>query len=96
VRLQADGGYGLALQVWQFDELRQLSAHYRRLRETYFDARDDDGGVANEGFTGTFQGIRHQAFLHRASKSVVVVTCAETICDGLQLRAIAQRIANRL
>lgn len=96
IRLQADGGYGFALQLWQHDEIRQLSTHFRRLRETYFDSSTDGAGVANEAFTADFQGIRHYGFMHRASKSIAVVTCDDALCDATQLRSIAQRVANRL
>ena len=96
IRLQADGGYGFALQLWQHDEVRQLSTHFRRLQETYFDSAADTAGVANEAFTADFLGIRHYGFMHRASKSVAVVTCDESLCDPTQIRALAQRVANRL
>ncbi|MFT6395552.1 MAG: hypothetical protein ACJAYU_000294 [Bradymonadia bacterium] len=96
IRLRADGGYGFALQVWQTDELRQVAAHFRRLRETYFDSALDSSGVGNEAFTADFQGIRHYAFLHRQSKSAAVITCDRTLCDAIQIRAMAQRVGNRL
>lgn len=96
IRLQADGDYGFALQVWQFDEVRQLTAQFRRLRETYFDHELDSAGVGNEAFMADFQGILHYAFLHRASKSIAVVTCQRGLCDPTQTRELAQRVANRL
>ncbi len=96
IRIQAAGGYGFALQVWQFDEVRQLSNQFRRLRETYFDSQLDPAGVANESFAAEFQGLRHYAFLHRAAKSMAVVTCETRYCDVTQIRALAQRVANRL
>ena len=96
IRLRADGGYGFSLQLWQTDEIRQVSAHFRRLRETYFDSQLDASGVGNEAFTADFQGLRHYAFLHRQSKSAAVVTCDRTLCDETQVRALAQRVGNRL
>lgn len=96
IRLQADGGYGFALQLWQHDEVRQVSQQFRRLRETYFDSAPEAAGVANESFSADFQGIRHYAFVHRASRSVAIVTCDDTLCDLGQARALAQRVANRL
>jgi hypothetical protein len=96
IRLRADGGYGFSLQVWQTDEIRQVSAHFRRLRETYFDSALDSSGVGNEAFTADFQGLRHYAFLHRQSKSAAVITCDRTLCDETQVRALAQRVGNRL
>lgn len=96
IRLRADGGYGFALQVWQTDELRQVAAHFRRLRETYFDSALDSSGVGNEAFTADFQGLLHYAFLHRQSKSAAVITCDRTLCDATQIRALAQRVGNRL
>ena len=96
IRLRADGGYGFSLQVWQTDEIRQVSAHFRRLRETYFDSELDSSGVGNEAFTADFQGLRHYAFLHRQSKSAAVITCDRTLCDETQVRALAQRVGNRL
>lgn len=96
IRLRADGGYGFGLQVWQADEIRQASAHFRRLRETYFDFRLDSSGVGNESFRADFQGLRHYAFLHRQSKTTAVVTCDRALCDEVQVRALAQRVGNRL
>lgn len=96
IRLRADGGYGFGLQVWQAEEIRQASSHFRRLRETYFDSQVESSGVGNEAFTADFQGLRHYAFLHRQSKTSAVVTCDRTLCDEVQVRALAQRVGNRL
>ena len=96
IRLQADGGYGFALQVWQHDEVRQLSAQFRRLRETYFDSQLDNSGLANEAFTADFQGIRHVGLVHRPSRSIAVVTCDRNLCDPIQIRAVAGRVTERL
>lgn len=96
IRLQADGGYGFALQVWQHDEIRTLAAQFTRLRETYFSSEVDASGVGNEAFSADFQGIVHYAFLHRASKSIAVVTCQRGICDPTQARNIAERVSRRL
>lgn len=96
VRLAADGGYGFALQLWQFEDVRVLSNKFRRLRETYFAATVDPASIANEAFFAEFQGIRHYAFLHRPSKSVGVVTCEARICTSDHLRNLSQRVVNRL
>ncbi len=96
IRLQADGNYGFALQVWQHNEVRTLTAQFRRLSETYFDSDVDSAGVGNEAFSADFQGILHYAFLHRASKSIAIVSCQRGLCDPTQTRALAQRVANRL
>jgi hypothetical protein len=96
IRLSADGGYGFALQVWQLTDVRQLSTRFRRLRETYFQSALDPASVANEAFTADFQGFRHYAFMHRASKSIAVVTCDMALCSPEHVRELAQRVVNRL
>ena len=96
LRLQAGTGFGFALQLWQLPELRHVTDQFRRLRETYFDSTLENSPVGNEAFSADFEGIRHYAFLHRASKSIAVVTCDRALCDEPQLRALAQRVANRL
>ena len=63
IRLSAgEAGYGAALQVWQFDEMRQATNHFRRLRRTYFDQNVDGTPVANEAFQASFFGLEHYAF----------------------------------
>ncbi len=96
IRIGAAGGYGFALQLWQLAEIRQVTNQFRRLRETYFAADLESAPVGNEAFSATFQGLRHYAFLHRASRSIAVVTCQEDLCDAAQLRAMSQRVSNRL
>lgn len=96
IRIQANGGFGFAVQVWEYADPRDLSAQYRRLKETYFDSTLENSAVGNEAFSADFEGIRHYAFQHRASKSMAVVTCDRALCDAAQLRALAQRVANRL
>ena len=97
IRLSAgEAGYGAALQVWQFDEMRQATNHFRRLRETYFDQNVDGTPVANEACQASFFGLEHYAFLHRASKSVAVVSCDAEVCTGRQTRTLASRASTRL
>lgn len=92
----ADKSYGFALQLWQFGETRQVTNHFRRLRETYFSQTVDGAPVGNEAFQAEFLGLHHYAFLHRASKSVAVVSCDALHCTGRQTRSMAQRVSNRL
>lgn len=96
IRISAGAGYGFALQLWQLAEVRQVTNQFRRLRETYFAAENESAPVGNEAFAASFQGLRHYAFLHRASRSIAVLTCQDTLCDAAQLRSLAQRVSNRL
>lgn len=96
IRIGAGQGYGFALQLWQLPEIRQVTNQFRRLRETYFAADNESAPVGNEAFSATFQGLRHYAFLHRASRSIAVVTCQEDLCDPAEVRSLAQRVSNRL
>ena len=96
IRISAGTGYGFALQLWQLAEIRQVTNQFRRLRETYFAAENESAPVGNEAFAATFQGLRHYAFLHRASRSIAVLTCQDALCDAAQLRSLAQRVSNRL
>lgn len=97
IRLSAgEERYGAALQVWQFDETRQATNHFRRLRDTYFDQSVDGTPVANEAFQASFFGLEHYAFLHRASKSVAVVSCDKEVCTARQTRTLASRASTRL
>ena len=96
IRLSAgEAGYGAALQV----AVRRDAPGdepFRRLRETYFDQNVDGTPVANEAFQASFFGLEHYAFLHRASKSVAVVSCDADVCTGRQTRTLASRASTRL
>ena len=96
IRLSADGGYGFALQLWMLDESRQVAPRYQRLRETYFQSSDMAEPLGDDSFSADFEGIRHVAFMDRASRTVGVVTCQASLCDATQLRALAQRALDRL
>ncbi|MFT5994397.1 MAG: hypothetical protein ACI82G_003410 [Bradymonadia bacterium] len=96
IRISADSGYGYALQLWQFAELRRASNKFRRLRETYFASEQEAAPIGNEAFSARFSALRHYAFLHRGSNSVAVVTCQESLCDREQIRSLSERVLNRL
>lgn len=96
LRLSAASGFGFAVQLWQEDEQRQALSRFARLQETYIDRNLDTAPVGDEAFWGEFEGIRHYAFFHRASKSVVIVSCQAELCTPDQVRAMADRIMSRL
>jgi hypothetical protein len=98
VRLSAGEGFGFSVQLWQPPEERQAAARFERLRDTYIDRQPDaaSGGPADQAFLGEFEGIRHYAMLHRASRSAAVVSCQADLCSLEQIRLLAARIASRL
>ena len=96
VRIAADDGYGFALQLWRVDELRQLAPRFNRIKDTYITTAPETAPVGDESFSADFQGIRHYAFMHRASRSVAIVTCSSQLCDAAQIRALAARVESRL
>lgn len=96
LRLAAEAGFGFAVQLWQEDEQRQALSRFARLQETYIDRNLEPEPIGDEAFSGEFEAVRHYAFFHRASKSVVIVSCQAPLCTRDQLRAMADRILSRL
>jgi len=96
LRLSAGSGFGFAVQLWQEDEQRQALSRFARLQETYIDRNADTSPVGDEAFWGEFEGIRHYALFHRASKSVVIVSCQAELCTPDQVRNMADRVMSRL
>lgn len=96
LRLASAAGFGFAVQLWQEDEQRQALSRFARLQETYIDRNPDTAPVGDEAFWGEFEGIRHYAFFHRASKGVVIVSCQSELCTPDQLRNMADRVMSRL
>ena len=89
-------GFGVALQAWRADELRLVEARYERLRETYIQAERLTGALGDRAFHGAFGGVRHVVWLHRPSRQVLSLTCAEALCDPSQLQRLAERVNTRL
>ncbi len=96
LRLAAAAGFGFSVQLWQDDEQRQALSRFARLQETYIDRNADTSPVGDEAFWGEFEGIRHYALFHRASKSVVILSCQSDLCTPEQVRSLAERVLSRL
>lgn len=97
MRIASDEGFGVGLQVWRVDEVRQLEPRFSRLRSTYIQQERPERIIGQQAFTGEFGGIRHYAFLHRASRQILVVTCSDEICDTPEkVSRLAGRINSRL
>ena len=96
VRIAAEGGFGFGLQLWSLDESRQVSPRYDRLQQTYFRSTEDESPVGDRAFIANFEGIRQYGFMHRASRSVGVVSCDANLCSAEQVEQLAQNVLNRL
>jgi hypothetical protein len=96
LRLGSGTGFGFAAQLWHHDEQRQALSRFARLQETYIDRAVDTSPVGDEAFFGEFEGIRHYAFFHRASRNVAVFSCQSDLCTTEQARSMADRLASRL
>lgn len=97
LRMASDDGFGVGLQVWRVDEVRQLEPRFERLRQTYIHAERPERIIGQQAFMGEFGGLRHYAFLHRASRQLVVVTCGMEVCDSAdKVSRIAGRVHSRL
>ena len=95
-RIQSETGYGIGLQRWLLTETRQTMPRFQRLHDTYFEANDDNDPIGDGAFYGNIEGIRHYAFAHQSSRSVVVVTCETAICSLVQVKSLAERVFSRL
>lgn len=96
IRIGSEAMFGASLQLWRPAEARQAGARYLRLKETYIAATVDAAPVGDEAFFGEFGETIHYAFHHKASRSVVIITCAVKLCDADKVKALADRVASRL
>ncbi len=94
-RFAADDGLGLTVQVWRYSAARQVDPAYEALRTSVWSSRAVRD-IADSAFASDFESIRTVAFAHRASRSVVSLSCNAEICDFAQLRSLARRVSERL
>ena len=96
IRLASETPLGAVLQLWRLDEARKVTPKYNRLRETYITSTVDAEPAGDAAFVSEFGDVRGYVFMHRASRSVGVVSCDFKMCDAAQLKALAARVVSRL
>ena len=96
LRLATNEGFGVGLQRWVVADTEQLRRRFERLEETYIAVERDGRPVGSAAFAGEFDGLRHYAFRHDPSRSIIVVTAQADLADAERMRALARRTLDRL
>lgn len=96
MRLATDDAFGVGVQLWRIEDRERLQRTFQRLQRTYIAAEPEADPVGDAAFSGDFDGLRHYAFRHDRSGSIVVITGDASLGDGAAFRALALRSLDRL
>lgn len=95
MRWSTGGAFGCAVQRWQYDSPAEVDAVYKAFTDSLIDAvvepRVDVAAVQVAQ-----QGLLSFAFKHVPSRSMVQLSCEETLADVEAVRELVNRIVVRL
>lgn len=86
---------GCAIQRWTFPYAHDLVLHFDDYVETLYKA-EKEARVDAATYFSTFAGVRTVVMRHNASRSMIQLSCTESMLSQDQLRRLSERVISRL
>ncbi len=87
--------FGVAIQVWREDSIRDSRWRFQQLASTYPNVTANQA-VTPQTFFSHWDDIYHLVFHNQGRRSSVAVSCGRHICDPEELVELARRVQSRL
>lgn len=98
VRLKHARGdeYGASLQVWRMASTAAQTRKFNEFARQYPDASRNKS-IGSSAFTSEFGGVRYLVWTDRALKTIMALSCDDTICtDKAKAKALAERVNTKV
>ena len=97
IRLSTDktSELGFTVQVWKPGNESAASKRYEEIyKQSFGGVKQKD--VASDAFIASHHSITELGFYDKAKRTVVLISCSDTVCKADQLKSIATTIQRRL
>lgn len=95
VRFAMGRELGCSIQRWTFPFAHDLVLHFDDYVETLYKA-EKEARVDAATYFSTFAGVRTVVMRHNASRSMIQLSCTESMLSQQQLRRLSERVISRL
>lgn len=86
---------GCSIQRWTFPFAHDLVLHFDDYIETLYDP-EKEARLDAATYFSTFAGVRMVVMRHAASRSMIQLSCTESLLSQTQLRSLSERVISRL
>lgn len=95
VRFAMGRELGCSLQRWVFPFTHELVLHFGEYVDTLYEP-EEEARLDAATYFSTVAGVRMVVMRHTASRSMIQLSCTESLLSQRQLRTLSERVISRL